>query len=254
MLCGGSNVNVLNYGGGWQTTGILVLIKQGKLPRPDRIIIADTGREKKSTWRYLEGTARPQMREIGREIEIAPRSLAYVDLYGHNGELLLPVYTKTGKLSAFCSTEWKARVIDRYIRLLAGPPASGRTHWIGFTYDERRRIKGEEGRWYPLVEMMLTKADIRQIIRAAGWPDPMPSACWMCANMSNEEWRSVRDNDPADFEAACRLDEEIREQDIFNGGTGVWLHHSRVPLREADLEAEDRREAGRQCGLGMCFV
>lgn len=61
-------------------------------------------------------------------------------------------------------------------------------------------------------------------------------------------------DDPADFAAACVLDEEIREEDIFKGGTGVWLHHSRVPLRNADLEAEDRKGPARQCGLGMCFI
>jgi hypothetical protein len=242
-------LNILNYGGGWQTTGMLVLIEQGKLPRPDRIVIADTGREKKTTWRYLEGTARPRMQAIGLDIEIAPRSLAKVDIYGHNGDLLLPAYTATGKLTAFCSNEWKARVVARYL----GHPKDS-TNWIGFTYDERRRIKGTDGRWFPLVEMMLTKADIRTIIRAAGWPDPTSSACWMCANLDNAEWRNIRENDPADFEAACQLDEEIREDDLFKGGTGVWLHHSRVPLREADLEAEDRKGPARQCGLGLCML
>lgn len=247
-------MDILNYGGGWQTTGILALIEQSKLPHPDRIIIADTGREKQSTWDYLEKVARPRMRAIGLEIEIAPRSLAYVDIYSHQGTLLLPVYTATGKMTAFCSTEWKARVIDRYIRQTGGPVADKRIHWIGFTYDERQRIKGEQGRLYPLVDMMLTKADVRQIIRAAGWPDPTSSACWMCANLDNREWREMRDNRPDEFEKACAFDEEIRENDLFNGGSGVWLHHSRVPLREADLEAEDRKGPARQCGLGMCFI
>lgn len=242
-------MQVLNYGGGWQTTGLLVLIEQGKLPRPDRIVIADTGRERKTTWRYLENVARPRMQAIGLDIEIAPRSLAKVDIYGHNGDLLLPVYTATGKLPAFCSNEWKQRVVARYL----GHPKDA-VHWIGFTFDERQRIKTTEGKWYPLVEMMLTKEDNRTIIRAGGWPDPTSSACWMCSNLDNAEWRNIRENDPADFEAACVLDEEIREQDLFSGGTGVWLHHSRVPLRQADLSAEDRKGPSRQCGLGMCFI
>ena len=266
---------VLNYGGGWQTTGLLVLIKTGKLPRPDRIIISDTGREKSSTWRYLHAVARPQMAEIGIDIEIAARSLAYVDLYGHNGDLLLPVYTASGKMSAFCSDEWKGQVVRRYLKLgsLGYTPEQITTmpqaavkeamkqriddtfvNWIGFTYDERQRIKNTDGRWFPLVEMMLTKADIRSLIRSAGWPDPVSSACWMCANLSNEEWRYIRDSDPADFESACRIDEEIRENDIFNGGSGVWLHWSRVPLRDADLNVEDRKGPARQCGLGLCML
>lgn len=228
---------------------MLVLVAQGKLPRPDRIVIADTGREKQSTWRYIESTARPMMAAIGMAIEVAPRALAKVDIYGHNGDLLLPAYTKTGKLSAFCSNEWKARVVARYLE-----HPKDAINWIGFTYDERKRIKGNDARWYPLVEMMLTKADVRSIIRAAGWPDPTSSACWMCANLDNIEWRDIRDNDPADFEAACVLDEEIRDEDIFKGGSGVWLHHSRVPLRNADLDERDRKDIARQCGLGACFI
>jgi hypothetical protein len=267
---------ILNYGGGWQTTGMLELIRQEKLPRPDRIIIADTGREKKSTWRYLENVARPRMAEIGLTIEKAPRSLAYVDLYGHNGDLLLPVYTATGKLNAFCSDEWKGQVVHRYVKLgaLGFTPDQVATmpqvivreqmkrrvdesfvNWIGFTYDERKRIKNTEGRWFPLVEMMITKTDIRSILRTAGWPDPNSSSCWMCANLDNAEWRSIRATDPDDFEEACRIDEEIRETDIFNGGSGVWLHHSRIPLRDANLEDDDRKRGpARQCGLGLCMI
>lgn len=268
------SLQVLNYGGGWQTTGILALIKRGLLPKPDRVVIADTGREKPSTWRYLE-FARAEMSSIGLSIEVAPRSLAYVDLYGHNGDLLLPVYTATGKLSAFCSDEWKASVVYRYLKLsvLGFTPDQivsmsslqireqmkvridlSFVNWIGFTYDERRRIKGTDGRWFPLVEMMLTKADIRSLIHEQGWPDPVSSSCWMCPNMSNEEWRYIRDNDPGFFEVACHLDEDVREQDLFSGGSGVWLHHSRVPLRQADLSVEDRIGSARQCGLGLCML
>lgn len=248
------HLDVMNFGGGWQTTGILVLIEQGKLPRPDRIVIADTGREKQSTWDYLETTARPRMAAIGLEIEIAPRSLAKVDIYSHQGTLLLPVYTPTGKMSAFCSSEWKARVIDRYIRQTGGPIEAERRHWIGFAYDERRRIKGDTSRYYPLVEAMLTRADVRALVRASDWPDPTSSACWMCPNMTNAQWREIRDNRPDEFERACVMDEETREENLLSHGLPCWLHESRGPLREADLEAPDRDEVGRQCGLGLCMV
>lgn len=40
------NIEILNYGGGRQTVAMCILIKRGVLPRPDHIIIADTGREK----------------------------------------------------------------------------------------------------------------------------------------------------------------------------------------------------------------
>lgn len=265
---------VLSYGGGRQTVAMCLLIEQGKLPRPDRVVIADTGREKQSTWDYLEEIVQPRMTRIGLPVEIASRRLAYVDLYGHNGDLLLPVYTARGKLSAFCSDEWKANVVNRYMKLttLGYTPsdidimphadimqamkrrAIGYVSWIGFALDERQRIKGRDQRAFPLVDLALTKTDCRAIITNAGLPLPPPSSCWMCPNMSNAEWRYVRDTYPSDFERACRLDEDIREEDQERGHAGVWLHHTRVPLRAADLDADDGRAEGRQCGLGMCFV
>ena len=138
-------MHVLNYGGGRQTVALLILISQGILPKPDRIIIADTGREKSSTWDYRSEISEPLAISMGMTIEIAPGSLAYVDLYGHNGDLLVPVYTKTGKLPAFCSTEWKARVVSRYIKQTYGMTQKETTNLIGFAYDERSRIKGTDG-------------------------------------------------------------------------------------------------------------
>lgn len=242
---------VLQYGGGRQTVALCVLIAQGRYPRPDRVLIANTSREKQSTWDYLFEVTRPLLATAGLGVEIAPHDLAKVDLYGHNGDLLLPVYTLTGKFQAYCSNEWKARVTDRYLRAQG---VAEHISWIGFAFDERRRIKGTDGRAFPLVDLMLTKADCRKIITDAGLPMPEPSSCWMCPNMPNVEWRAVRDYAPEDFEQACELDEEIRAEDLERGGTGVWLHHSRVPLRQANLDANDRADVGRPCGLGLCMV
>lgn len=251
--------SVIHYGGGRQTTALIVLIKKGLLPKPDLIVIADTGRENPSTWEYRSEITEPIAQSMGLTIEIAPRSLAYVDLYSHQGDLLIPVYTKTGKMTAFCSSEWKQRVVRRYLKDQHNIHRA--TAWIGYAIDERKRYKPNKedktGPWYrtfPLFDLSLTKRDCRQIITDYGLPMPPPSACWMCPNKANEEWRYLRDNYPPAFEQACQLDEEVREEDIAQGHEGVWLHHSRQPLRSADLDAEDRGDESRQCGLGMCFV
>ena len=243
-------MDVLNYGGGRQTVAICVLIAQGALPRPDRIVMADTGREKRSSFDYLSTHIQPLLAPLGLAVEIAPRSLAYVDLYGHNGDMLMPVFTLTGKLSAFCSTEWKARVVQRFL----GGADKARTNWIGFSYDERRRVKGTDGRWFPLIDRMLTSADCATLTERAGLPPAPRSACWMCANQGNAEWREIAANRPDEWAAACAMDEEIRDEDRARGGSGLWLHESRLPLRDAPIHLEDRRAPSRQCGLGLCMV
>jgi 3'-phosphoadenosine 5'-phosphosulfate sulfotransferase (PAPS reductase)/FAD synthetase len=106
------DATVLNYGGGRQTVAICLLIAKGILPKPDRIVMADTGRENPTTFEYLDKYVQPLLREHGMQVEIAPRSLAKVDLHSHKGDLLIPAFTKTGKLSAFCSGEWKRDVVE----------------------------------------------------------------------------------------------------------------------------------------------
>lgn len=245
-------MEVLNYGGGVQTGALCILVAEGVLPRPDRIVIADTGREKPSTWGYIAEVMQPYLSRFGLAVEIAPRELAYVDLYAHNGDLLIPAYTLTGKLSTFCSNEWKARVVDRYLRAKTG--TTDAMHWIGFSLDEKKRIKSAKGKRFPLIDLMLTRADCKALYKRAGLAAPSHSSCYMCPNMPNAEWREIRDRYPAAFLDACNLDDAIRAEDIERGGSGLWLHHSLRPLAQADLDAPDRAPEARQCGLGLCMV
>jgi 3'-phosphoadenosine 5'-phosphosulfate sulfotransferase (PAPS reductase)/FAD synthetase len=241
---------ILSYGGGTQTVAMCVLVAQGKLPEPDYVIAADTGREMPTTWEYADQYMRPLLASVGLVLHIAPHSLATVDLYPHTDKYpLIPVYTDTGKFRAFCSNEWKSAVVRRYARQVLGT-GTDLTNWIGFSFDELGRIKGEDGRRYPLVELMLTKADCETVILSAGLPLPHKSRCWMCPHQHNAEWREVR-ADPALWAQAIELDQEVRDNDERGG---VWLHESRTPLALADLDADDRREPNRQCAFGLCFV
>lgn len=246
---------VFNYGGGRQTVAMCIMVANGVLPRPDRIVIADTSREKPTTWEYMDKYTQPMMRSIGLEIEVAPHSLATVDTHSHQGTLLLPVYTPTGKFRSLCSGEWKRDVVERHLKKSG---TKGGTTWLGLAHDEKprwRRAMGTTRHGFtvacPLVEAMLTTADCMEIISRHGWPPPEVSACWMCPNQRNEEWAKTKRETPELFEAACQIDDEEREADEQGG---VWLHHSRVPLRDADLTVIETKQVERQCSLGMCFV
>lgn len=250
-----SNETVLNYGGGRQTVAICLLIAKGVIPKPDRIVMADTSREKPTTFDYLEAYTRPLMREHGVEIEIASREHATVDLYSHKGTLLIPAYHPTGKFSAYCSGEWKRDVVERYLRQQG---VTGGTTLLGFSYDEKKRwsrsIDTERHNHRvacPLVDLMITTQACLAIIENHGWPAPHVSSCWMCPNQKNEEWAWTKEHRPDLFAEACRIDQEVRENDDEGG---VWLHHSKVPLAEADLTIVEKPGVVRQCSLGTCFV
>lgn len=252
---------VFNYGGGRQTIAMSILIAKGILPRPDIIVMADTSRENQMTWDYYDNYVGPLFDSLGLELEIASHGLATVDLYALNGDILLPAFTTDGKLPGFCSNEWKRRVVDRHLRAKG---VKGGIRWLGLALDEKQRWRRhhniKDGKWTtvcPLVDLMLNTDSCLTIVEKYGWPQPQTSSCWMCPHKQNSQWRHIRDHHPEDFEKAIEIDKEIRDHDPreeSEQGGELFLHHSRTPLSEADLDIDDKNQQHRQCSLGMCFI
>ena len=256
---------VWSYGGGKQSVAIAVLIAQGKLPVPERGVIADTGREASATWRYLTDHAQPLLDRVGLQIEIIPHSYALHDLYGNKGELLLPMFTAGGggQLSTYCSGEWKRDVVLRWLREeeRGYGPKNPIIQWIGFSRDEIGRCKPGRRKWatieWPLLMgygLTLSRADCVRIILNAGLPEPKKSRCKMCPFASNAEWRDQKENDPADHLYAIELDRQLRARD-----DNIYLHRSGVPLQDADLTEPDAPEhplfgRGETCDASGCWT
>lgn len=142
---------VWSYGGGVQSVALAVLVREGVLPVPDLAVIADTGREKQTTWDYLREVVQPYLNPAGVQIQVAPHSLSRVDLYAPTSDLpLIPAWTRTtriepslfgdmptnedGRLPSYCSGEWKRDVVERWLRLQGVVEAD---EWIGYSLDER---------------------------------------------------------------------------------------------------------------------
>ena len=254
---------IWNYGGGVQSCAIAVLILQGKLPKPDFAVIADTGREKQTTWDYLDNVVAPAMAEIGIKIH-RPHKDRYAyrhqDLWSNNGEtLMIPAFTtennRVSKLPGFCSSRWKKEVVCNFLKREHGIKSSCMRNWIGFSTDEPRRasrmmvskdyLAGKL--WLPLIEgVRMSRAECVKLVEDFGWPTPPRSSCWMCPNAGDAEWREIKQNRPDEFEAACKLDEEIRQRDPH-----AWLHKSAKPLREVDFTSNGQTEF---CHDGLCFL
>ncbi len=109
---------IWSCGGGTQSAAIAALIVRGTLHPPDRSVIVDTEREKSETWAYFAAVLQPALQRVGVDIvRVRKSEYATVDLYGHNGDLLIPAYTAhDGRLNGFCSNEWKRRVVQRWLR------------------------------------------------------------------------------------------------------------------------------------------
>ena len=254
---------VWSYGGGVQSAAIAVLVLRGDLPRPERIVMADTSREASATWAYLDEVVQPALAEVGLRVEIAPHTLATKGLVSADGKPLMPVYTRqaeggrVGQMRNFCSGEWKRDVVRRYVRSLGYGP-EGRSergpvvNWLGISRDEIGRMSGDRRRWivtrWPLIfDRPTTRAECLDLVAEAGWPRPPKSSCWCCPYRSDAQWRELRQAWPEDWARAVTLEAELRERD-----SGVYLHRSGVPLVDADLgEGQDE---GLACTSGMCWT
>lgn len=255
---------IWNNGGGTQSAAIAALIVTGELPKPDLAVIADTGREKSSTWDYLDRYIAPALASVGVTMHrIRREEYATKDLYGgaDGDTLLIPAFTTKGndigKFKAYCSAEWKRDVVRRWANEQGVKAA---TNWLGFSTDEMgRAYKAKhstkaQGKWrldFPLINLGMDRgACASKALRVLGALPPR-SSCWMCPNMHMQEWRDVM-ADERDRVKVIHFDREIRKRD-----PDVWLTDQAVPIDEADFEDANEVLFGRDggaCDSGMCFV
>jgi 3'-phosphoadenosine 5'-phosphosulfate sulfotransferase (PAPS reductase)/FAD synthetase len=264
------SIEIFSHGGGTQSAAITALIVQGKLPKPDFVCIVDTERERRTTWEYLDAVIRPALRTVGLEVhrirnaEWASIPAHGLDWMSHNmNTLLLPAFTNqtggdVGKLSGFCSMRWKVETKNRYLREVLGVPTNRQRNWIGFSLDESRRairmMKGEDYQAglirFPLIhDVPLRRQQAIREVEKMGWPTPPRSACWMCPNQADNEWRELKDGSPEEFAAACALEKEVQAIDPF-----AWFHESCVPIGEVDFTQPEDLFTDRACSSGGCFT
>ena len=247
-------IDIVTYGGSIQSTTIAALIVTGHLPRPERLVMADTGRERTIVWRYLDEVTNPRLATIGLQIERIPDVYRRWDIAKGDvppGDILMPVYTEAGKLPTFCSNEWKKLPVRRYLREQGYGPDLPVRLWYGMSLDEVGRMRTSDVKWienwYPLVldpKTRKTRHDCASFLEREGWPLPPKSACWMCPHRDDATWREMKNNEPADFDKAVALEEEIRR-----GPWGdIWLHKSRRPLDEVKFSSPERLPLLDLCG------
>ena len=249
---------VWSFGGGVQSAAIAVLVVEGKLPRPEIALMADTGMERSETWDYLRSAIQPFLDRVGLKVEIVPPRYAKVHLWrtGPSGyrKFLPPVFTDfsgaMGQLPTLCSTEWKVRPVRRRLRELGVKRC---VQWLGISADEAHRAKDSDLRWitneYPLLDLRVNRGDCVRMVEAAGLPTPPRSSCWMCPHSGNTRWLDLKRRYPEEFEKAVKVDESLR-----SSGEGKFLHRSGRPLREAvDMQGE-QGDLFNGCDSGMCWT
>lgn len=253
---------VWSCGGGRQSCAIGVLIIEGKLPKPDFAVMADTGRERFTTFPYVRKYLAPELAAVGVNLEIikAAEWGYYAEKYvDGSGDLMLPVYTMengiAGKNAPDCSGAWKRDVINRWLSQTNKITRSKFCKWIGFSRSPQELIRamrmqqskkegGEKVR-FPLIELGLTTPECLKLVKAHGWPEPKVSACWMCPNLKDSERMDLSDEEKR---LAIEFDREVRSQ-----FPDAFLHGECRPLEEIELSRSNDLFT-EPCETGGCFL
>ena len=256
---------VVSFGGGVQSTALAIMCIDGRLPRPDLFMFADTGDEPVAVyehvqkWKHIlecEGfefkTVRKQPEEslsdhVLNRLKRNKAGISYPPLYVERKQ-----EHRDGRMPLWrgCTRTFKSRVLDQETKKWAsvprgykGPPMVEK--WLGISIDESSRMRLSTEKWYtfkyPLIDLRVSRTDCIGIIKKAGESAPR-SACVYCPFHSNREWRRVR-SVPEDWNKAVNFEKELHRLWDEKGGFGglksrPTLHESGVPLSEANIDED----------------
>jgi hypothetical protein len=191
--------HILSYGGGINSTALLVLlIKQG-YPL-DEVVFADTGGEVPETYQYVKTISR-YLRGKGVPFRIV-RSVVGKLYDTCERRKVVP-----SEIWRWCTRDYKITPIYGYYRSFN----SNIHQYLGIAYDETDRMKDSKAPYilnvYPLIDEKLGRRDCVDIIREAGLPLPVRSGCYFCPFNSLDRWEEIYRGHPDLFAKALKLEE-----------------------------------------------
>lgn len=266
-------IRSISFGGGVQSTAMLVLAAQGRIDFP-LFLMANVGddSENPATLRYVEEYARPYAAEHGIELvtlDRVKRDKTIETLWTRltrpgSRSLPIPVRMSNGAPGTrSCTADFKIKVIARELKRRGATAENPATIGIGISVDEihranNRRTEPHERITYPLLDLGLRRTDCAHIIRDAGLPVPPKSSCFFCPFHRPEAWQDMRREQPEEFERACQLEDLLNARRDELGKDHVYLTRFARPLRDAIPDGVDLLpifdEADGACDSGYCFT
>jgi|TARA_R110000824_G_scaffold229661_1_gene417310 hypothetical protein len=276
-------MRTFSFGAGVQSTAVLVLQAQGRLPEPyDAFLFANVGddSEHPDTLRYYREIHVPYAEKHGiplHELRRVKRDGTEETLYGRitkpgTKTQGIPIYLSNGAPGRrSCTADFKIRVIHKWQRQNGSSRENPAVCGLGISMDEIQRARTDSGfpdqtLEYPLLDHKppLRRVDCYQIIEEAGLPKPPRSACYFCPFHSMEAWRTLKRETPDLFQKAVDLEVTLNMQRADSVKDGVpsvqqskqvWLTRKLRPLDQVvddqlvlDLDGPDG------CDTGSCFT
>ncbi|WP_431897574.1 phosphoadenosine phosphosulfate reductase [Nonomuraea sp. bgisy101] len=266
-------VKVVSFGGGVQSTALLVLAARREIDFRT-FLFANVGddSEHPATLAYVREIAIPYAARAGLEVQELRRrrrdgtteTLMQRMNRPATRSIPIPVRMANGAPGRRnCTTDFKIKVIGRWLREHGATAEHPSAVGIGISLDEihranRRRREPHELIEYPLLDLGLRRSDCEHIITEAGLPVPPKSSCFFCPFRTVDAWRHQRRHEPELFALSVQLEETINERRAALGRDSVYLTRYGRPLAQAipedGLADSTVDEGDGSCDSGWCMT
>lgn len=273
-------LRTISYGGGVQSTALLVLAAQGKLDDiiggpVDAALFSNVGddSEHPATLEYVRNVATPWAAERGikvHELRRIKRDGSEETLMGRlmrpgSRSLPIPVRMDNGAPgNRSCTADFKIKVIGKWLKANGATAEDPATVCIGISTDEVTRVSNKrvmpyERPVYPLIDLGLDRSACQVLIADAGLPVPPKSSCFFCPFHRPQMWAEMRRDEPKLFWASAELEATLIARRAELGKDPVYLTRFAKPLAEAIPEAQDmlpgfEMPGGDGCDSGYCWT
>lgn len=260
------SLRAVSYGGGVQSTALLVMAARGTIDFPV-FLMANTGddSEHPATLAYVREVAMPYAAAHGIELVLLNRVMRDGTVETLHGRITrpdrmsvaIPIRMSSGKpASRSCTVDFKLRVTAKELKRRGACAETPATVAIGISVDEIQRAnpsraEPHERLVYPLLDAGMRRNDCEQMIRAEGLPVPPKSSCYFCPFHSYAAWQDLRRDTPDLFEQACALEENIRAK---HPTRPMFMLDAMIPLREGIHRGVDTLPFDDGCDSSSCFT
>jgi hypothetical protein len=260
------SLRVVSFGGGVQSTALLVLAAQGEIDFAT-MLFANVGddSENPATLDYVRGVAMPYALSHG--IELIELRRQWRD--GRDWTLLqsleapdsrsvnIPVRMANGAPgNRNCTETFKIKVVSGWLKEHGATAQNIATVALGISLDEFSRARSSSGFphygiTYPLLERRMDRAACQALITRAGLPTPPKSACFFCPMKGVGAWLEMRRAEPELFARSVALERLLNERRAALGKDDIYLSSRMKALDDAikddgqlSLLADDACESG----------
>ena len=244
------SLRAVSYGGGVQSTALLVLAATGEIDFP-LFLFSNVGddSERPATIEYVRTVAQPYAQQHGVElVELQKtmrdgRTMTLMQLLEQEATSVpIPMYLQSGAPgNRKCTGRFKIDVIAKELRHRGATKHNPATVALGISLDEFHRARTSNGidsqiLTYPLIDLRLDRTACVTVIERAGLPVPPKSSCFFCPFNSKRAWLQLLREQPELFERSVRLEQMLNDRRREMGKDEMYLTDTLRPLDQAITE------------------